>query len=77
MFHPFSDDLSDLTLPQLEQRVAELSRKYFATHNPQLQSQISTFIDIYKQEIQIKIAKEKARQQENGDSGLDNLINVS
>lgn len=77
MFHPFSEDLSELTLPQLEQRVAELSRKYFATQNTQLQSQISTFIDIYKQEIQIKIAKEKARQQENGDDGLDNLINVS
>lgn len=76
MFSPFQPELSDMTLPQLEQKVAELSQKYFATHNPQLQQQISTFIDIYKQEIASKIAKQKLDQQ-NGNDDLDNLINVN
>lgn len=76
MFSPLSEDLSNLTLPQLEQKVAELSRKYFATSNPQLQLQIATFIDIYKQEIKIKVSKEK-QQLNNGDNDLDSLINIS
>lgn len=76
MFSPFQPELSDMTLPQLEQKVAELSRKYFVTHNPQLQQQIATFIDIYKQEIATRIAKQKLDQQ-NGDSDLDNLININ
>lgn len=75
MFSPLQQDISDMTLPELEQKVAELSKKYYATHNPDLQSQIATFIDIYKQEIQAKIAKQKIQQQD--DSDLDNLININ
>lgn len=78
MMHPFSGDLSELTVTQIEDKITDLSKKYFATHNPQVQEQIGTFIEIYKQELQMKMAKEQLRQQQqNGDSDLDSLINVS
>lgn len=77
MIHPLADDPSDLTITQIEDKIADLSRKYFMTHNPQAQDQIATFIEIYKQELHMKMAQDRLRQQENDDNDLDNLINVS
>lgn len=78
MIHPFSGDLSELTITQIEDKITDLSKKYFATHNPQVQEQIATFIEIYKQELHMKIAQEQLRQQEqNGNNDLDSLINIS
>ena len=78
MIHPFSGDVGDLTVSQIEERLGDLTRKYYQTHNPQLQEQIATFIEIYRQELQMKISQEQLRQQEqNGDNDLDSLINIS
>jgi|TARA_A200000159_G_scaffold50685_1_gene46844 hypothetical protein len=80
MFHPFSEDTSALTVAQLHDKISELTHKYFSTSNPQVQEQISTFIDFYRQEALVKEAKEKLEQeknQQNGDLGLDKLIKVS
>ena len=77
---PFAENTDDLTVSQLYEKVAELTTKYFQTRNPQLQDQISTFIDYYKQEIVIKeakIRKEQEENQQNGDLDLDSLIKVS
>ena len=59
MFHPFSEDTSALTVAQLHDKISELTHKYFSTSNPQVQEQISTFIDFYRQEALVKEAKEK------------------
>ena len=80
MFHPFSEDTSALTVAQLHDKISELTHKYFSTSNPQVQEQISTFIDFYRQEALVKEAKEKLEQeknQQNGDLDLDKLINIS
>jgi len=80
MFHPFSEDTSALTVAQLHDKISELTHKYFSTSNPQVQEQISTFIDFYRQEALVKEAKEKLekeKNQQNGDLGLDKLIKVS
>ena len=80
MFHPFSEDTSELTVAQLHDKISELTHKYFSTSNPQVQEQISTFIDFYRQEALVKEAKEKLEQeknQQNGDLDLDKLINIS
>ena len=54
MIHPFAEDTKDMTVSQLYDKVAELTNKYFATNNPQMQEQISTFIEYYKQELTYK-----------------------
>jgi len=79
MLNPLVDSLTDFTLPELENKVVELQRKYFMTHNPQVQAQIANILYIYKEEVQTRRAIEYERQknQENGENGLDSLINVS
>ena len=86
--HPFAEDTSNMSVQQLYDRVAELTNKYFATQNPQVRDQISTFIELYRQEAMMKEArnqveeqrvKELLRQQnqDNDENSLDNLINIS
>ena len=78
--HPFAEDTSDMTVSQLYDKITELTSKCFATNNPQVQQQITTFIEYYKQEALIKEAKirtQDAENQQNGDLDLDKLINIS
>ena len=80
MLHPFQEDTSEMTVTQIYDKVAELTKKYFQSNNPQVKEQIGTFIEYYKQEALVKEAKEKLEQeknQQNGDLDLDKLINIS
>lgn len=79
MINPFVDNLTDLTPNQLEEKTIDLQRKYFMTHNPQVQAQIAGVLEMYQQELQSRRAIEYQRQkdQQNGDNDLDSLINVS
>tara|TARA_B100000683_G_scaffold277317_1_gene335149 strand:+ start:1304 stop:1537 length:234 start_codon:yes stop_codon:yes gene_type:complete len=77
MLHPFSEDTKDLTVAQLQEKLSDLTKKYFQTANPQVKEQIGTFIEFYKQEILIKEQKQRQEEQQNGDLDLDNLIKVS
>ena len=78
MFNPLVDDLSQLEDSEIENKISELSRKYFQARNPDLQRQINVILEMYKQEIILRREKAKLQQQqENGESGLDSLINVS
>lgn len=79
MLNPLVDSLEKFTLTELENKVVELQRKYFMTRNPQVQAQISNILYIYKEEIQTRRAIEYQahKDQQNGENGLDNLINVS
>ena len=78
MLNPLVDSLENLSISELEDKIVVLQRRYFMTANPGVQSQIANFLEIYKQELQTRRAIEYQRQNENnGESGLDNLINVS
>jgi ribosomal protein L29 len=79
MLNPLVDSLDDLTITELENKVVELQRKYFMTRNSQVQAQIANILQIYREEAHTRRAIEYERQknQENGESGLDSLINIS
>ena len=77
MLHPFSEDTTNLTVSQLQEKISGLTKKYFQATNPQVREQISAFIEYYKQEARIKEEKNRLETQENGDLDLDNLINIS
>jgi len=78
MLNPLVDSLENLSISELEDKIVLLQRRYFMTANLGVQSQIANFLEIYKQELQTRRAIEYQRQNENnGESGLDNLINVS
>jgi len=77
MFNPLVDSFADLPDAEIEAKVSELSRKYFQTRNPQVQSQMAAILDMYKEELKARRARQQLQQQENDDSDLDNLINIS
>jgi hypothetical protein len=77
MFHPLEEDLTQLTDSEVEAKVQELSRKYFAAQRlgkPELLTQIATFVTIYRQEMSRRYL-EKSKMALDGD--LDQLINVN
>lgn len=75
--HPLSPDLSKMKETELETKLQELSRRYFQTNNASVQYQITMLIDMYKQELSIRRAKQWQEQTQNLDKDLDNLINVN
>ena len=77
MFNPLVDNLSLLEDSEVDAKISELSRKYFQAKNPDLQRQISVILEMYKQELYIRREKARLAQQQDGEEGLDNLINVS
>jgi hypothetical protein len=77
MFHPLEQDLTKLTDAEVEAKVQELSRKYFAAQRlgkPEMLTQIATFVTIYKQEMSRRYI-EKSRN--DYDTDLGQLINVN
>lgn len=75
--HPLIDSLPDLSDSEVEAKVVELQRKYFATRNVGLQLQIANILEIFKEEARCRQAKAYARINQNKDDDLDNLINIS
>ena len=78
MFNPLLDNFDDLSDSEIENKISELSRKYFISRNLQVQQQISVILEMYKQELQLRTAKAKLKDQEQtGDNSLDDLININ
>jgi hypothetical protein len=75
MFNPLIDKLDQFTDAELEQKILELSRKYFAAQRLgkiDLLTQIQIAIIMYKEE-----RANRSRQKKNElDGDLDQLINV-
>lgn len=74
--HPLVDNLTSLKDSELENKITELTRKYFVTNNGQLQQQIVMVLETYKEELakRQREAYEKMMQTRNKD--LDKLIKV-
>jgi ribosomal protein L29 len=76
MLHPLTQDLSQLKDTEIEEKVNELTKKYFQASrlgNAELLTQLSTFITIYKEEMGQRL---RAKTQGTMDGDLDQLINV-
>ena len=76
MFHQLQQDLSNLSDSEIESKLQELSRKYFAAQrmgSADLLTQVSTFVNIYRNELSRRyMTKNKGDL----DRDLDQLINV-
>ena len=76
--HPLFGNIDDLSDNELDNKIQELSKKYFQTHNPGVQSQISSILDVLKEEIRARRARQSLQNsQENGNNDLDSLIKIS
>lgn len=74
--HPLAEDFSQLKDSEIEEKIHELSQKFYQTHNPGVQRQISMFLDLYQEEIRNRRARLWQQQYQNRDKDLDNLIKV-
>jgi hypothetical protein len=77
MLHPLAVDLTTLKDSEVEEKLQELTRKYFAAQRlgkPELLTQISTFVTIYKQELSRRYLDKTNSEL---DRDLDQLINVN
>ncbi len=77
MFNHLVNNFSDLTDSEVEDKIIELGRKYWMTQNADLRVQISTVLEMFKDEARVRRAQSMQRNQENNDNSLDNLINIS
>jgi hypothetical protein len=78
MFNHLVDDFSILSDTEVEDKITELSKKYWQTTNPQLQQQIAVVLEMFKEEGRARRAKQKLVQQESDDNNsLDNLIKIN
>jgi hypothetical protein len=76
MFNPLVDSFSKLSDSEVEDKIIELSRKYVQSYNPQLQMQVGTILEMYKEELRARRAKANMPT-DNGENSLDNLIKIS
>ena len=77
MIHPLAEDFSTLKDAEVEEKLQELSRKYWQANNPSVKQQISIFIDLYKTELAMRRARQWDQTYQKRDKDLDNLIKVS
>jgi len=75
--HPLVDNLSALKDADIENKIQDLTRKYFMSNNFDLQQQIGMVLNSYKEEManRQRLAYEKMMQTRNKD--LDKLININ
>lgn len=75
MFHPFSGDLDHLKDQEIENKLIELNKKFYAASrlgSKDLLTQLSTFITIYRDEL----SKRHSQKLKQSDNDLGQLINV-
>jgi len=77
MFNPLADNIHTLKDLELENKIQELSRKYFMSNDHNVQHQITVFLDMYKAELANRRSKLWQEQYQKRDTDLDSLINVS
>lgn len=75
--HPLVGSLATMKDGELENKINELTRKYFSVHNFEVRSQIIMVLDTYKEELANRRSAEYNKMMNNRDKGLDKLINVS
>ena len=69
--------INKLTDSEIEQKIQDLGRKYFMTHNTELQMQILSMLNIHKEELANRRAIAWEKQFQKDKKGLDKLINVN
>jgi hypothetical protein len=76
--HPLVDNLEHLKDQEIHAKISDLTKKYFMTYNPAVQSQIANVLEEYKNELAARNAKVWQKQMENNSGkGLDKLININ
>jgi hypothetical protein len=74
--HPLIGDLSSLKDVELESKINDLTKRYFASHNPGLQQQVIMVLETYKAELARRQRDVYEKMVSSRNKDLDKLINV-
>jgi len=77
MNHPLIGDYKNLTDVELQERVSNLSTKYWQTQNPEVRSQMTLILDELKEELRTRNQKSLQNNSEDDNKDLDSLIKIS
>lgn len=80
MFNPLISDFTNLKVSDLENRISELSKKYFIaarSGNGELAKQITVALDMYRSELQSRNLAINKIPSGDGKTDLDSLININ
>jgi hypothetical protein len=75
--HPLVEHLDQLKTSELENKINELTRKYFSTHNFELQQQIVMVLESYKSEMSRRQQADYDKMMKSRNKDLDKLININ
>jgi uncharacterized iron-regulated protein len=76
--HPFAPDMDGLSDQELDNKIMDLSKKYFQAirFSPSVSQQIVLLLESYKSEQQRRFSAKFAKSKIDGDDELDELIRV-
>jgi len=74
--HPLIEDVALLKDNEIDEKISNLSKKYYQTSNPAVQQQIIVMLEGYREEKEVRQRKLWQEQQENRNKDLDELIKV-
>lgn len=77
VINPLLEDLSNLKDAEIENKIQDLSKKYWQARNPDVKMQIANFLNIYKEELSVRRAKAWEQQYQKRNKDLDDLIQVN
>jgi hypothetical protein len=73
--HPLVNDLSGLKDQEIHNKINDLTKKYFMTHNPDVQRQIANVLDELR--IELRDRNRRLIEEQMKDKNLDSLIKLS
>ena len=75
--HPLITNLDQLKETELENKIAELTKRYyFSANNTYLQNQVLLVLDTYRTELESRRFAEWQKMVESQEKMIDKLINV-
>lgn len=75
--HPLAGDFEALKDSEIETKIQDLSRKYFMTHNSDVQQQISMILSDYNQELSKRRQAALEKMMKTADKSIDKLVKVN
>jgi hypothetical protein len=75
--HPLIGDLSQLKDGEVDSKINELTRKYFASNNFEVRNQIVMVLEAYKEEMAKRQASAYEKMMNTRNKDLDKLIKVN
>jgi hypothetical protein len=75
--HPLIDSLVDLKDSEVDAKINDLTRKYFATNNFEIKNQIMMILDVYREELAKRQRQTYDKMMNTRNKDLDKLIKVS